>query len=133
MYSFISSPNVKKVLKSLKDELGKKKIGDADSENIMKLKGLIRKSECIAAANYLKLPEKNLHYLFNLNYLIIDCLKIDKHPSHLNYEQAIKLIKLVKPKKSILTNLHTDMDYFKLKKKLPKDIIPAFDGLNFRF
>ena len=28
MYSFISSPNVKKVLKSVKDELGKKKIGD---------------------------------------------------------------------------------------------------------
>ena len=80
-----------------------------------------------------KIPEKNLRYLFNLDYLIIDCLKIDKHPSHLNYEQAINLIKLVKPKKSILTNLHTDMDYFKLKKKLPKNIIPAFDGLNFRF
>ena len=80
-----------------------------------------------------KIPEKNLSYLFNLDYLIIDCLKIDKHPSHLNYEQAINLIKLVKPKKSILTNLHTDMDYFKLKKKLPKNIIPAFDGLNFRF
>ena len=80
-----------------------------------------------------KIPEKNLSYLFNLDYLIIDCLKIDKHPSHLNYEQAINLIRLVKPKKSILTNLHTDMDYFKLKKKLPKDIIPAFDGLNFRF
>ncbi len=92
---------------------------------------LIDKLAYISDCN--RVPEKNLHYLFNLDYLIIDCLKIDKHPSHLNYEQAIKLIKLVKPKKSILTNLHTDMDYFKLKKKLPKNIIPAFDGLNFRF
>ena len=92
---------------------------------------LIDKLAYISDCN--KIPEKNLHYLFNLDYLIIDCLKIDKHPSHLNYEQAIKLIRLVKPKKSILTNLHTDMDYFKLKKKLPKNIIPAFDGLNFRF
>ena len=92
---------------------------------------LIDKLAYISDCN--KIPEKNLRYLFNLDYLIIDCLKIDKHPSHLNYEQAIKLIKLVKPKKSILTNLHTDMDYFKLKKKLPKNIIPAFDGLNFRF
>ena len=92
---------------------------------------LIDKLAYISDCN--RIPEKNLHYLFNLDYLIIDCLKIDNHPSHLNYEQAIKLIKLVKPKKSILTNLHTDMDYFKLKKKLPKDIIPAFDGLNFRF
>ena len=92
---------------------------------------LIDKLAYISDCN--RIPEKNLHYLFNLDYLIIDCLKIDNHPSHLNYEQAIKLIKLVKPKKSILTNLHTDMDYFKLKKKLPKGIIPAFDGLNFRF
>ena len=92
---------------------------------------LIDKLAYISDCN--RIPEKNLRYLFNLDYLIIDCLKIDKHPSHLNYEQAIKLIKLVKPKKSILTNLHTDMDYFRLKKKLPKNIIPAFDGLNFRF
>ena len=92
---------------------------------------LIDKLAYISDCN--RIPEKNLRYLFNLDYLIIDCLKIDKHPSHLNYEQAINLIRLVKPKKSILTNLHTDMDYFKLKKKLPKNIIPAFDGLNFRF
>ena len=25
------------------------------------------------------------------------------------------------------------MDYFDLKKKLPKNIVPAFDGLNFNF
>ena len=36
---------------------------------------------------------------------------------------AINLIKSCKPKKAILTNLHTDLDYFKLKKELPKNII----------
>ena len=34
---------------------------------------------------------------------------------------------------TILTNLHTDLDYNELKKKLPKNIIPAFDGLSFKF
>ena len=43
------------------------------------------------------------------------------------------LIKLVKPKKAILTNLHTDLDYFKLKNKLPKNVVPAFDGLSISF
>ena len=71
--------------------------------------------------------------LMNLNFLIIDCLRKDKHPSHFNYEDAINFIKLVKPKKAILTNLHIDLDYFKLKKKLPKNIIPAYDGLSFNF
>ena len=78
-------------------------------------------------------PLYNLKYLKNLNYLIVDCLKFEKHPSHFNLESALDLINLTKPKKAILTNLHTDLDYFKLKKKLPKNIIPAYDGLSFSF
>ena len=39
------------------------------------------------------------------------------------------MIEIFKPKKSILTNLHTDLDYNELKKKLPKNIVPAYDGL----
>ncbi len=78
-------------------------------------------------------PKKNLKYLSNLNYLILDCLKIDKHPSHFNLDSALNLISLTKPKKAILTNLHTDLDYFDLKKKLPKNVQPAYDGLSFSF
>ena len=29
-------------------------------------------------------PLSNLKYLKDLNYLILDCLKIDNHPSHFN-------------------------------------------------
>ena len=79
------------------------------------------------------IPKKNIKYLKNLNYLILDCLKIDKHPSHFNLESALNLIKLTKPKKAILTNLHTDLDYFKLKNTLPNNVFPAFDGLSFNF
>ena len=39
----------------------------------------------------------------------------------------------IAPNKTILTNLHVDLDYNKLKKNLPKNIIPAFDGLKFSF
>ncbi len=78
-------------------------------------------------------PKKNLVYLKNLNYLIVDCLKINKHPSHFNLVSALNLINLTKPKKAILTNLHTDLDYYQLKKNLPKNILPAYDGLSFYF
>ena len=80
-----------------------------------------------------KISKQSIKKLNNLNFLIIDCLKKDKHPSHFNYDDAINFIKLVKPKKAILTNLNIDLDYYKLKKKLPKNIIPAFDGLSFNF
>ena len=80
-----------------------------------------------------KIPKSSLKELFGLNYLILDCLRKNKHPSHFNYDEAINFIKFVKPKKAILTNLHVDLDYYALKKKLPKNIIPAFDGLSFNF
>ena len=40
------------------------------------------------------------------------------------------MIKKFCPRKAILTNLHTDIDYNEIKKKLPKNIIPAYDGLS---
>ena len=84
-------------------------------------------SDCNGISN--KIQKK----LMNLDFLIIDCLRIDKHPSHFNYADAINFIKTVRPKKAILTNLHIDLDYFDLKKNLPKNIIPAYDGLSFNF
>ena len=74
--------------------------------------------------------KKDYKDLSNLKYLIIDCLKINPHPSHFNLDQAIKVSNLLKPKKTILTNLHTDLDYNFLKKNLPKHIRPAYDGLS---
>jgi len=80
-----------------------------------------------------KIPKKSLKKLYNLEYLILDCLRRDKHPSHFNYDEALKLVNIIKPKKTILTNLHTDLDYDYLKKNLPNNIIPAYDGLSFSF
>ena len=68
--------------------------------------------------------------LKKLKYLIIDCLKFDKHPSHYNLDEVLFIRKKLKPKKTILTNLHYDMDYNYLLKILPRDVIPAHDGMS---
>jgi len=65
----------------------------------------------------------------NLNYFIIDCLREEPHPSHYNLYKVLELIKIIKPKKTILTNLHSSLDYDYLKKKLPKNVYPAYDGM----
>mgnify|MGYP001231464083 CR=1 FL=1 len=80
-----------------------------------------------------KIPNSSIKNLYNLNYLVLDCLKLSKHPSHFNLSEALELINLVRPKKTILTNLHTDLDYNDLKKMLPKNVYPAFDGMVFNF
>ena len=72
---------------------------------------------------------KDYKKLKGLKYLIIDCLKFNSHSSHFNFEQAIKLSQKINAKKTVLTNLHSDLDYNYLKKVLPKNIVPAYDGM----
>jgi len=91
---------------------------------------IFKKIAYISDCSYIS--KKELKKLYNLNILIIDCLKFKKHKTHLNYYEAIKLIKVLNPKKAILTNLHSDIDYGYLKSKLLKEKIntmPAYDGM----
>ena len=76
-----------------------------------------------------KIYNKDHKYFKNLQYLIIDCLWFNYHPSHFNLETSLAVIKKFKPKKAILTNLSPVLDYKVLKKMLSKNIIPAHDGL----
>ena len=75
-----------------------------------------------------KIYQKDQKYFTNLRYLIIDCLWYNFHPSHFNLEEALLFIKKFKPKKAILTNLSPVIDYNQLKKLLPKNVAPAYDG-----
>ena len=76
-----------------------------------------------------KIYTKDFRYFRKLKYLIIDCLWYNFHPSHFNLETSLALIKEFKPNKAILTNLSPVLDYKVLKKMLPKNVIPAHDGL----
>jgi phosphoribosyl 1,2-cyclic phosphate phosphodiesterase len=78
------------------------------------------------------ISSKSLKRLMNLKLLIIDCLKFKRHKTHLNFKKCLSYIKILNPKKAILTNLHSDIDYSFLKKKLlkiSKNIVPGYDGL----
>ena len=66
-----------------------------------------------------------------MSYLVIDCLRVNKHPSHFNLEEILDLVQKLKPKKTILTNLHSDLDYKWLLNILPNNILPGYDGLSF--
>ena len=70
-----------------------------------------------------------LKSLRKLNYLILDCLKFEKTAAHFNLKESLFVISQLKPKKAILTNLHSDLDYDFLLKNLPKNVFPAYDGL----
>ena len=89
---------------------------------------IFQKTAYISDSNDLSIINKK--ELKNLTYLILDCLYFKKHPSHFNLKEALFIHSQLKPKKTILTNLHYDMDYNYLLKILPNNVIPAHDGLS---
>ena len=40
-----------------------------------------------------KIQKKSYNYLKNLDYLIIDCLRKNPHPSHFHFAETIKIAK----------------------------------------
>lgn len=75
------------------------------------------------------IPDDALSRLHGLDLLVVDCLRYAKHPSHAHFDQTIEWIAELKPKHAILTNLHIDLDYEALARKLPQNAEPAYDML----
>ena len=88
---------------------------------------ILNNSAYIADCN--QFSSSNIANLKNLKYFIIDCLQFKPHPSHFSFNQVLRVLNEIKPKQTILTNLHSDLDYNNLLKKVPINVKPAFDGL----
>jgi phosphoribosyl 1,2-cyclic phosphate phosphodiesterase len=86
----------------------------------------------VYASDISQFYKKDYKKLMKLDYLIVDCLWYRNHPAHFNLDQILNLVKILLPKKTILTNMHSDLDYDQLKNKLPKNIIPGYDGMTVR-
>ena len=83
------------------------------------------------SADIKSLSEAGLAALAGLDIWIVDALRKAPHPSHFNLDEALDWIARVKPKRAILTNLHSDMDYAALRASLPPGVEPAYDGMTF--
>ena len=73
--------------------------------------------------------ENDLDNLQNLDLWVVGLLRSDSHPSHAGLEQILDYIKYIKPKKTIFTHMTTLLDEEKLISKCPKNVFPAFDGM----
>jgi len=67
--------------------------------------------------------------LKGLDVWIVDALRYTTHPSHFSVDQALEMIRELKPKRAILTHLHVDLDYAELMEYLPDNVEPAYDGM----
>lgn len=67
--------------------------------------------------------------LAGLDVLILDCLRETPHSSHFSLAEALETIAELKPRRAVLTNLHADLDYNRLRNMLEPGIDVGFDGM----
>ena len=77
-----------------------------------------------------RIEDEEKQKLQDLDVLVINALRIEKHISHFNLEEALELIEEVKPEQAYLTHishlmgLHEDVE-----QQLPDNVHLAYDGL----
>lgn len=75
------------------------------------------------------IPQASWPALQNLDLLIVDGLRYAPHPSHFSVDDALSWIERFKPKRAVITNMHSDLDYEVLRQSLPQGVVPAYDGM----
>jgi phosphoribosyl 1,2-cyclic phosphate phosphodiesterase len=83
------------------------------------------------SSDVVRLPSESMALLQDLDVLIVDALRYAPHPTHANLEQALAWVEELQPRRTILTNMHIDLDYQTLMRELPPTVEPAFDGMRF--
>lgn len=76
------------------------------------------------------IPDESLHWLENLDCLVVNALRIEPHPTHQSLGEALELVKRLSPKVTYFTHmshgigLHRDVE-----QHLPPGVHLAYDGL----
>jgi phosphoribosyl 1,2-cyclic phosphate phosphodiesterase len=76
------------------------------------------------------IDESEILKLKNLKVLVVNTLREEPHFSHLNLEEALDLIALLKPEKTYLTHISHHFGFHEeVQKKLPENVYLAYDNL----
>lgn len=73
--------------------------------------------------------ENDIDKLKNLDLWVVGLLRYDSHPSHAGFNQILEYIKYLKPKKTLFTHMTALLDYKNLLSNCPKNVEPAYDGM----
>jgi phosphoribosyl 1,2-cyclic phosphate phosphodiesterase len=75
------------------------------------------------------IPEEAMKGLMDLDVLVLDCVRIKPHSTHLGLKEALEYIEKLKPRRAYLTHLNHDILHERDSKLLPENVQFAYDGL----
>ncbi len=75
------------------------------------------------------IPPVSMDLLRELDVLVLDCVRIKPHSTHLCLEEALEIIDDLKPKRAYLTHLNHDIMHERDSVLLPENVHYAYDQL----
>lgn len=75
------------------------------------------------------ISDETIAALQGLDVLVLDCVRIKPHSTHLGLNEALDYIRQIAPKKAYLTHLNHDIMYARDSHLLPENVEFAYDGL----
>lgn len=80
-----------------------------------------------------EIPESSFELLHDLDVLMLDCLRVNPHYTHINVEQSVAYASLINARETHLIHMTHDLEYEKLSAELPDHIYVGYDGLKLNF
>jgi phosphoribosyl 1,2-cyclic phosphate phosphodiesterase len=75
------------------------------------------------------LSEDAFEILAGVDVWIVDCVRLDPHPTHSHLARTLEWIARIKPRRAILTHMDGTLDFASLASLLPPGVEPGRDGL----
>jgi len=75
------------------------------------------------------IPPSSLEKLYDLDLLILNCLRIRPHASHLSLAESVAYAEHLRPRMCLFTHMTHDIDYVLEERNLPSWMRFAYDGL----
>jgi phosphoribosyl 1,2-cyclic phosphate phosphodiesterase len=75
------------------------------------------------------LPENTLELCRGVDVAVVDALRVRPHPTHMNFEEAIAVLRQIGARRSLVIHLCHEVSHAQAESLLPAGMEPAHDGL----
>lgn len=75
------------------------------------------------------IPDASMALLDGLDVLLLDCLRIRPHHTHINLEQSLAYAMQIKARQTYLIHMTHELEYHAMASELPDGVFAGYDGL----
>ncbi|GAD50976.1 putative hydrolase [Caenibius tardaugens NBRC 16725] len=81
------------------------------------------------ATDFSEICDGIVDLFWDIDILVVDCLRREPHPTHANLAMALQLGERCRAHKIVLTHLDKSLDYRSLSDEVPDNVLVGYDGM----